>query len=77
MRSEPTDWRQVFFVNLFFVSEKIFVPAEQSERSTLSSRLSFLISGVLDSISFALFSLSFSGLMHAVGAVWYRFSNEE
>jgi len=44
---------------------------------TLYSRFSLLLSGILDSISFALFYLSFSTLTHLFRAIWCRILADE
>jgi len=49
----------------------------QPERPALFSRLSDLISGILDSFSFLFFCLSFSSLTHVVGSWCSRFLAEE
>jgi hypothetical protein len=47
------------------------------ESQTPYSRLSLLLSGVLDSFSFSLFYLSFSSLPPVLHAIWYRFVTED
>jgi hypothetical protein len=59
------------------LNEEIFTPAPEPENTSPPSRLSLLLAGALDSISFSLFCLSYSSLKHALGAVWYRFSADE
>jgi hypothetical protein len=51
--------------------------ARQSERLTLLSRLSIFVSGVLDSVSFLFFCLSFSSLTHLLNSWWNHFQSEE
>jgi hypothetical protein len=66
--------------------------ARQSERLTLLShpslsvpslsrvslsQLSVLVSGILDSLSYFFFCLSFSSLTHLLGSWWNRFLAEE
>jgi hypothetical protein len=49
----------------------------QFESATSYSRFSLLLSGILDSFSFALFYLSFSSLTHMLHAIWYRLVTED
>lgn len=49
----------------------------QFERRTPYSRLCVLLSGILDSFSFALFYLSFSSLTHVLHTIWYRLVTED
>ncbi len=49
----------------------------QFESATSYSRFSLLLSGILDSFSFALFYLSFSSLTHMLHAIWYRLVIED
>jgi hypothetical protein len=51
--------------------------ATMPERMKLYSRLALLLSGILDSISFALFYLSFSSLTHLFTAICCRLLAEE
>lgn len=51
--------------------------ATTPERMKLYSRLSLLLSGILDSISFTLFYLSFSSLTHLFTAIFSHFLAEE
>jgi hypothetical protein len=44
---------------------------------TAKLRVPFLLSGILDAISFALFYLSFSALTYLVSAMWYQLSAEK
>jgi hypothetical protein len=41
------------------------------------SQLSFFVSGILDSLSYFFFYLSFSSLTHLLGSWWNRFLAEE
>jgi hypothetical protein len=41
------------------------------------SQLSFFVSGILDSLSYFFFCLSFSSLTHLLGSWWNRFLAEE
>jgi hypothetical protein len=59
------------------VNEEISNPAPQAERPTLLSRVSDLLSGLLDSFSSLFFCLSFSSLAHLLGSLWNRFLAEE
>jgi hypothetical protein len=59
------------------VSEEFLNPAPQPERAPLLSRFSVLVSGLLDSFSFAFFCLSFASLTHLLGSWWNRFLAEE
>jgi hypothetical protein len=59
------------------VNEEFTNPAPQPERPPLLSRFSDLLSGILDSFSFAFFCLSFSSLTHLLGSWWSRFLAEE
>jgi hypothetical protein len=73
------------------VNQEILNPAKQfarqSERLTsLSqtslpqpslSQLSIFVSGILDSLSYFFFCLSFSSLTHLLGSWWNRFLAEE
>jgi hypothetical protein len=60
------------------VNEEILNPAkhsaEQSEGLTLSSRSSTFLAGLLDSLSFLFFCVSFSSVTHLLGSWWNRFS---
>ena len=73
------------------VNEEIHHPgkqfARQSERLTSLSQLSLsqpslsqlsvFVSGILDSLSYFFFCLSFSSLTHLLGSWWNRFLAEE
>jgi hypothetical protein len=73
------------------VSQEILNPAKQfvqqpkrpASLSQLSlsrasvSELSFFVSGILDSLSYFFFCLSFSNLTHLLGSWWNRFLGEE
>jgi len=68
------------------VNEEILNPAKQfarrSERLTSSSQpwlpeLSVFASGILDSLSYFFFCLSFASLTHLLGSLWNRFLAEE
>ena len=54
------------------VSQKSSNRSAQPEGAILSSRFSLILSAILDSISFALFYLSFSALTQVLGALWCR-----
>jgi hypothetical protein len=55
------------------VNEEFTNPATQPERPALLSRLSVLLSGILDAFSSFFFYLSFSSLTHLLGSWWNRF----
>jgi hypothetical protein len=68
------------------VNQEILNPAKQFARQperlmSLSqpslAQLSVLVSGVLDSLSYFFFCLSFSSLTHLLGSWWNRFLAEE
>jgi hypothetical protein len=44
---------------------------------TAKQRVPFLLSGILDAISFTLFYLSFSALAYLVSAMWHQLSAEK
>jgi hypothetical protein len=52
-------------------------PVAPQERVILDSRWSLLLPGILDSISFALFYVSFPALTHLISSMWYRLSADE
>jgi hypothetical protein len=51
--------------------------SEISFSQVLLAQLSVLVSGVLDSLSYFFFYLSFSSLTHLLGSWWNRFLAEE
>jgi hypothetical protein len=51
--------------------------SEISFSQVLLAQLSVLVSGVLDSLSYFFFCLSFSSLTHLLGSWWNRFLAEE
>jgi hypothetical protein len=59
------------------VSEGPSNPAAAPERPTEYSRVGFVLSGFLDSFSYALFCLSFSTLTHVLHAACCRFLAED
>jgi hypothetical protein len=59
------------------VSAELSNPAAAPERPTLYSRVGFLLSGLLDTFSYALFHLSFSTLTHVLHAACCRFLAED
>ena len=59
------------------VNEEFPNPARQSQGPALYSRLSVLLSGIVDSFSSALFCMSYSSLAHLIHTIWCRLTVEE
>jgi len=59
------------------VSEQLAIPAAEPERLVLLSRCSVFLAGVLDSVSFLFFCLSFSSLTYLLSSWWDRVLPEE
>jgi len=59
------------------VTEQLAIPAAEPERLTLLSRCSVFLAGVLDSVSFLFFCLSFSSVTHLLSSWWDAVLPEE